>query len=286
MNIVAPCNETNLGLEERCPATSCKEIFEQSRTFRPSGRYWIRNTNGVVLPLECDMTRECCGAVGGWALIAYLNMLDNTHTCPEGWRYQSSYRRACGRDTTDVTGGQVSVKFSTHKIQYSQVCGKIIGYQYGTPDAFQSSSGRSNEISGNYIDGVSVTYGSPQKHIWSLVAAKGEFYTDTSVCSCTNTANYNQINTPSFVGNDYFCEAGTYTSSHSSGFSNSYYYYGDRLWDGGNCGFSSTCCYFNNPPWFCKQLSPTTDDIEVRVMADERYYYEDILIEHIEIYIR
>ena len=58
----------------------------------------------------------------------------------------------------------------------------------------------------------------------------------------------------------------------------------DPLWDGQGCGRTSTCCEFNNPPWFCKQLpQSTTNDIELRICGDE---VASNLIEHVEIYIR
>ena len=52
------------------------------------------------------------------------------------------------------------------------------------------------------------------------------------------------------------------------------------------CGGTSTCCQFNNPPWFCKQLpQPTTDDIELRLCANGSYFNdEDIAIEQVELY--
>ena len=44
----------------------------------------------------------------------------------------------------------------------------------------------------------------------------------------------------------------------------------DPLWDGEGCEAPNTCCSFNTPPWFYKQLpQPTTDDIEMRVCRDE-----------------
>jgi len=44
---------------------------------------------------------------------------------------------------------------------------------------------------------------------------------------------------------------------------------------------------FNNPPWFCKVLpSPTNENIEVRLMLDDSYTSEDVLIRLIEIYIQ
>ena len=57
----------------------------------------------------------------------------------------------------------------------------------------------------------------------------------------------------------------------------------DPLWDGMGCGPSSTCCSFNNPPWFLKQLSsPTTNDIEMRVCAGVN---DETPIKMIELYI-
>jgi hypothetical protein len=48
-----------------------------------------------------------------------------------------------------------------------------------------------------------------------------------------------------------------------------------------------SCCDFNTPPWFYKELpQPTTDDIEMRVCADEERSAEDIAIEIINIYIQ
>ena len=40
----------------------------------------------------------------------------------------------------------------------------------------------------------------------------------------------------------------------------------DPLWDGKGCGPTNSCCSFNSPPWFARDLSsPTTDNIEMRV---------------------
>ncbi len=53
------------------------------------------------------------------------------------------------------------------------------------------------------------------------------------------------------------------------------------------CGGTSTCCQFNNPPWFCKQLpQPTTDDIELRLCADGSTRDEDITIRQVDIFIQ
>ena len=65
-------------------------------------------------------------------------------------------------------------------------------------------------------------------------------------------------------------------------------FYGDNpLWDGSGCGSTSTCCSFNTPPWFLKELSsPISDDIEMRVCCDESRANEDIAMSSVEIYVQ
>ena len=97
-------------------------------------------------------------------------------------------------------------------------------------------------------------------------------------CSRTNVHYTGAV--PPFIGQDYFCETG-----------NRYYpaqrqwYHADPLWDGSGCGSTSSCCGFNNPPWFCKQLpQPTTNDIEMQLCIDSGD--ENVIIESVEIYVQ
>ena len=263
-------------------ATSCKQIAEL-RLGLPSGYYMITTTSDSAVQVYCDVTRECCNSTGGWTRVAYLNMSDPTHSCPPGWRYIDSPKRTCGRNTVSFSGGYETVTYSTHGVGYSHVCGQIRGYQDSSPNAFaQSIDNPSLTIDDIYVDGVSVTYGtSPRKHIWTFTAAVGDSRTDSSVCYCTLPPATNSLAVPPFVGNDYFCEAGTDTFSYHT------FYSDDPLWDGQDCPLTSTCCQFNSPPWFCKTLAePTTEDIEVRIMANDRITNEDIPIELIEIYVQ
>ena len=65
------------------------------------------------------------------------------------------------------------------------------------------------------------------------------------------------------------------------------YYSDDPLWDGKGCGPTSTCCSFNNPPWFCKQLPQSTNaDLEMRLCGAGYPESQNTLIELIEIYIK
>ena len=93
-------------------------------------------------------------------------MSDSTVNCPSGFRlYQSGSVRACGRPVTS-SGSCVSVEFPSNGISYSQVCGRVTGYQYHTSDAVQNYFGSNyNNLNGDYVDGVSITRGSPRQHV-------------------------------------------------------------------------------------------------------------------------
>ena len=267
------------GKLETNPAASCSELFLKGWN---SGYYWISANGTSPLEVYCDMNRHCCNSPGGWMRVAYLNMTDPTQQCPDGWRELTSPIRTCRRANGSYMN---SVRFNTHGILYNRVCGRIIGYQYGTPEAFSfyNEIPSNYTIEGSYVDGVSVTYGQQghRRHIWTFVGAKGESHQATVVCPCTNTAN---IRIPPWVGTDYFCESGTTTAQESV------FYSQDPLWDGQGCGPRSTCCSFNQPPWFCKQLSEATNqNIEVRLMTvayPHLLEHEDTPIELIELYIQ
>ena len=73
--------------------------------------------------------------------------------------------------------------FPTQGVQYFQVCGRIIGYQLGQPEAFYLG----RELNQRYVDGVSLTYGSPRQHIWTFANALDEYpHRYNLKCPCTN----------------------------------------------------------------------------------------------------
>ncbi len=252
-------------------ASSCAALPPSS----PSGYYWVRASNGSAVRVYCDMTRSCGGVTGGWMRVAELDMTNSSHQCPSGLGQQNDLNiHTCVRDSD--SRGCSSVMFSTSSVSYTTVCGRIIAYQYGTPDAF--NLGHSNST---YFDGVSLTHGSPREHIWSFVAAHDELASITG-WSCPCVRNNLNIPIPPSVGDDYFCDTGSRNDSRHNIF-----YSDDPLWDGAGCGPLSTCCSFNSPPWFYKQLpQPTTDDIEMRVCRNKVRDNEDIAIEIIDIFVR
>lgn len=178
--------------------------------------------------------------------------------------------------------------FKTQGVEYSKVCGRVIGYQVGTPTGF-STPRLSSAIDNVYIEGVSVTHGSsPRKHIWSFANALQSVMQvggvgSIQVCPCATSNSQMGRYVPSFVGNDYFCDSG----NHATSVNISQVYGTDPLWNGHGCSGQDTCCTFNNPPWFCKELPlSTTDDIEVRVCGDEAADNEDSPIRLVELYIK
>ena len=212
-------------------------------------------------------------------------MTDPSQQCPDGFSLvnrTTAPLRMCGAPF-DLFARCVSTTFPVFGIEYSQVCGRVIGYQDQTLHAFRSYyDNRALTIDDSYVDGISLTHGqSPRQHIWTFAGALDETSSNQIVCPCTRPdIPYTGV-VPPFIGQDYFCETGS-RDVHESIF-----YSDDPLWDGQGCGGNSTCCSFNNPPWFCKQLpQPTTDDIELRLCADDKRYIGDTPLEIVEMYIK
>ena len=261
------------------PASSCSEITQD----RPSGDYWIRtNITDSSFQVYCDTNRTSCSCntAGTWMRVANLDMTDSNQNCPSRFRLEERTEpplRTCG----SFGGGCLSFAYSSYGVEFSRVCGRVIGYQFGSTDAFFVTR---RTIDMDYVDGVSLTHGqSPRQHIWTFAGALDETETHfiSNKCPCIVDTYDGEI--PSFVGQDYFCDTGNgqaYTGSAD-------FYPNDPLWDGAGCEGSSTCCQFNNPPWFCKQLpEPTTDDIELRICTDESLIMEHILVEQVEIFVQ
>ena len=257
--------------------TSCKEIKER-QPLSPLGVYQLAypNTEGATYSTYCNMG-TLCGSGGGWTRLAYLDMSDATQNCPSGFRlYQSGGVRACGRPATS-SASCVSVQFPSNSISYSQICGRVTGYQYGSTDSVSESV---NNVNSHYLDGVSITRGSPRQHVWSLYAGVYSDYSNSiNICPCAGGTS-----PQSFVGNYYFCEAGTPGTSISH-----ILYTSDPLWDGQGCtGLESSCCAVPGIPWFHRDYGniTTTDYIELRVCGDEGTNNDDAPVSYYEIYIK
>ena len=280
-------SQSNFGMMESNPISSCFLAYILN-PFSPSGYYWVRSSSGSAVRVYCDMTRSCGGISGGWRRVISLDFSNESILCPAGLiERDDATVRSCG--IGDLFKSCVSVKLPSNSISYSRVCGRINAYQFGTVDAFANfGRGEIQSVEGNYVDGVSLTYGDfPRTHIWTFVAALDDYLPLTSSscpCMSSNPEDFpvEFILPPAFIGQDYFCSTGAHIPASAATF-----YDSDPLWDGFGCPPSSMCCSFNNPPWFFKQLSEATiEDLEIRVCSDEERHTEDIALSLVEIYVQ
>ena len=232
------------------------------------------------MTVYCDMNNEECGS-GVWTRVASYNYSDPSRACPGDWNLITSPIRACGRNNS-LTGGCSSALFPTSGVEFRSVCGRVTAIQYNDSDAFNSFHNQNQgTINDHYVDGVSITYGNPRQHVWTFAGYPSDDYTSSnSLCPCSQPS-LDIPSPPPFVGNSYFCDTGSPTCCTTM------YYTDDPLWDGQGCGGPSTCCSFNNPPWFSTALPETTsDDIEVRICEDDSPAHEDTPISTLDLYIQ
>ena len=264
--------------DNTCPqnlptAASCKEIYDCNPN-SPSGYYW-RDSSPPEL-MYCAMNLTCCGnTTGRWTRVAHIDMTRPEGTCPSPLLTVSS-PRSCS-PTSEA--GCSSVYFPTFGVPYTEVCGMAIGYQRHTVDAFGALVGSGNSIDDPYVDGLSITYDTPRRHLWTYAAGHTESgYPGAHNCPCANATG---AQPPSFVGDQYYCESG-----NVRGPTEDQWYADDPLWDGDGCLAGNTCCDPPNLPWFNRMIDPpSTADIELRLCRDEPANLEDVSVELFELFV-
>ena len=137
------------------------------------------------MKVYCDMERVCgcAGESGVWMRVADIDMTRPKESCPSGFRkITSSGKTMCGGQNIRC----ISTTFTSHRVPYSRVCGRIIGYQFGKPNGFaQYVDNRGTTIDTYFLDGIVLTYnGSPRCHIWSFAAGNNQYRADKHGCPC------------------------------------------------------------------------------------------------------
>lgn len=247
--------------------TSCSQIkkaYPKSKT----GYYLITLGRYKRVKLHCYMGKPLCNdSSHEWRKIAYHNVYEQG--CPHGFlMHEKGGYKACGRTITNSNAVNClarpppfcqSIIFPVQGIEYTQICGQVIGYTDGNTGAFYN-----NHQDLPYVDGISITLGGLREHIWTYAAGYLEvpqtIYDRKFSCKCPNGALW-------FVGPNYYCESsGTMDKLEDI--------FRDQLWDGKNChGTDIPCCNNNNNnstgvnmPWFKRVLSNTASEyIEMRV---------------------
>ena len=224
-----------------------------------------------LLLRNTDMEPQSNCGPGLWQQVAHLNMSDSSQQCPSVWReYSQSGIRACGRPD----GGCATKRYLISN-QYSRVCGRVIGYQVDSPDAFGRFSNKED------FDGVNITSGVQRHHVWSYVSGLSEIQSSNPRPNCPCSTTNGRVPPPA-IGDNYYCESGNPTDRRVA----DHIFTEDKLWDGLQC--EGTCCNSTmTPPWFSVQLpAPTTDMIEVSICCDQGINDEDTPIELLEIYVQ
>ena len=157
--------------------------------------------------------------------VAHINMTDENNTCPQELKYTiESSIPMCIRPRTNA--GCTSVIYPTHTIPYTMVCGRARGYQYFDTTAFYGYHFKfaRQTLDGYYVSGLSVTTGNPRSHVWTFASGRSSYHKGAAHCPCRNQENVR----PPFVGDKYFCEAGT---SVRHNLVSAQWYLDDPLWD-------------------------------------------------------
>jgi len=128
--------------------------------------------------------------------------MNRDENCPGTWHKITTPRRLCL--VSSAAAGCASAHFYVKGVSYEHICGQAKGYQKGSPDAYEPSS---QSIDGVYVDGISITLGSPCKHVWTYVVGTTDDHNYNGKYNCP-CATYPGSSPPAFVGNDYHCESG------------------------------------------------------------------------------
>ena len=215
-----------------------------------------------------------CGIIGKWRRIANLDTTQGD-SCPTNLRTVNNTKTgqtACGRTSSSRCS---PLKFTISN-DYSNVCGRVRGYQYHSMDAFAHQG---QPIDGIYVDGVSITQGQPMKHLWTYAVGFTEQFARTPHrCPCAVPSGSEISYPPRFVGNEYYCESGFPGTDTGA-----IIVWEDPLWDGQNCIPGNRCC--ERYGWFFRQVLSSCDDITVRLCANEAILTEDVLIDQLEIWV-
>ena len=171
-----------------------------------------------------------------------------------------------------VNAGCDSAHFSTHRVGFDHICGQTKSYQKGNSDAFVASVQSINEP---YVDGISITLGSPHQHVWTYAVCGRAGIK----CPCAATPGPAP---PAFVKENYYSDSGY----NGEQINNANFYLSNPLWDGDGCPNDGGCCAALGMPWFYRKI-PTrlSEAIEVRICKNEPHSDEDTAIEMLEIYV-
>ena len=232
---------------------SCRAVMQFPHL--PCGVYNIRSFDGTHTQSFCKL--NCSNPFQGWRRIAYLD-INSSHasSCPEGFVSRNN-PSACIRKNSSP--GCSSVIYHNHNLTtYSKIIGRVHANPYCTLGGFfkfGNDRPQSPTLDQNYVDGVSITLGTPRQHIWTLT------FSVNSTQKCRRCFS----DKPSFVSNHYSCV---------------------EVLGVGCTLLGQRQCVGSGEFFFRDLPHAIKDDFEVRVCRDENRENEDISISLLEIYVQ
>ena len=238
----------------------------------------------------------CSGS--GWRQVVNFDMTDPDTNCPSPWVENTSPDgiRTCGRFTTGF--GCDTVTLTDINEPYSEVCGRVRGYQRGSPQAFDLVPPSNRGFTDPFLDGLVLIRDFPNdpEHIWTFAAgARQQVLTSPpgSHCPCLVGEVEFEMTVGAifgFLNGHFFCESALPDIGEASPTLPPLVgdiVASDPLWDGLGCNPNSNCCNFGTPPYFTRVLEGAKDsDIQARLCFVISSAEADIGIELIEIYVR
>ena len=280
------------------PPRTCLELFQRGEV--RSGAYNIDfNGDGVIGTLvrtvgaatfevpeqgvHCDMTR----AGGGWTRVFIFDTREGAifgnnaqAPCPSNLTAKTFGAGFIGCARPNGGGSQQGLLFLVQHA-YTAVMGHVEGIVFGDADAF-AGAGRSVDVNGVYVDGVSITTGDvTREHVFTLVGAHPNFDERVNRCPCDASATQ----PPGFVGGDFICDRPTLDGARPG--NGRAYDVGNPVWDTDVCGTSADGFWTRNTA----SAHDGNDDLELRLMHDQNTDGvanpdENIALTRIELYIR
>jgi hypothetical protein len=176
------------------PAPTCRAHLENGG--RSSGLYRLGDGERVF----CEQERDG----GGWQQVFAFDAL-GPEPCPAG--LEATTLTADGpRLGCELLDQRLSASIDvTAPFPWSALRVTVLALQVGTTDAFGSPSSGPAGLNGGYVDGFSLTRGGGQSrtHLFTWAVGNRENGLEQGNCPCRGGED-----PPSFVGDDYRCEAG------------------------------------------------------------------------------
>ena len=208
------------------------------------------------------------------------------NTCPGDWvPVMDSGRQFCGGMSVSSSATMPFCDSATFQVgrEYSKVCGKIVGYGYGSNEAVAINN--MDDVEAVYVDGLSLTRGmaGSRTHVWTFAIgiAENAAINQGDVCPCNPLFPAGGF-VPSFIGGDIFCESGLELVDGSNP-APATLHLTDPLWDGRQC--RDECC--NSSPYFVKTLDTATNEqLEIRICNHGTIPSQNNVVEKIEIFVQ